>query len=138
MTDQTNPALAALRQHGQAGGALFRVPEQYRVRAGRFATSERDGNNGLFLLGGGRGQLRVIASDGVGWEHVSVSRSHQIPSWLEMAAVKQLFWGPDAVVVEYHVAAKDHVNVAANCLHLWRPIGLEMPCPPSILVGPLR
>lgn len=85
------------------------------------------------------GKLRgtVIWSYGGGWEHVSVSpyKHNYTPSWEEMCRIKDMFWHDDEVVVQYHPAKSEYVNNMPNCLHLWRPIGVEMPVPPAIMVG---
>ena len=31
--------------------------------------------------------------------------------------------------------AKDYINLHPNCLHLWKPIKVDLPKPPSILIG---
>lgn len=41
----------------------FRCPDEYRVRLPNFPIG--DDRNGFFIVGG----LRIIASDGMGWEH---------------------------------------------------------------------
>lgn len=112
----------------------FRCPDRFRVTVkGRPPGDDR---NGLFVVPLPHGQrLRVIASDGLGWEHVSVSRSDRCPTWEEMCAVKALFWGPEDCVVQYHPPESDYVNQHPFCLHLWRPAGIELPRPHSILVG---
>jgi hypothetical protein len=54
----------------------FKVPESARVRTGRMASTEKDGNNVAFICTLRNNQkVNVIASDGAGWEHVSVSRT---------------------------------------------------------------
>lgn len=35
------------------------------------------------------------------------------------------------------IPGPQHVNYHAHCLHLWRQVGVEIPLPPSITVGPL-
>lgn len=75
----------------------------------------------------------VIASQGGGWDHVSVSRKKRPPNWPEMEHVKRLFFG-DEVVVQFHVPSRDHVNNHPNCLHLWRPQEVEIPRPPAWMV----
>lgn len=119
----------------------FKVPEKYRVRnLSMLASSEKDGNNGCFQVpaeGGGR-SFTVIASDGMGWEHVSVSISNnRTPRWEEMCFIKDMFWDEEDCVVQYHPPKADYVNNHAFVLHLWRPTGAQMqvPRPPSILVG---
>lgn len=114
----------------------FRVPEKFRVTSGhQLATSAADGNNGLFRVRLRHAQtVRVIASDGEGWEHVSVSRDDRPPTWDEMCQVKALFWGEEDCVVQYHPPRSEYVNVHPNCLHLWRPADRELPLPPRIMV----
>lgn len=51
-----------------------------------------------------------------------------------MAFVKAMFWGPEACVIEYHPPASRYIDVHKHCLHLWRPIGVEIPMPPLELV----
>lgn len=79
--------------------------------------------------------LVILWSDGQGWEHVSVSRHGRTPSWEDMCWVKEKFWGPEALVVQYHPPEADYVNYHQFCLHLWRLQGEPMPAPPGILVG---
>jgi hypothetical protein len=115
----------------------FRVPEKYRVTKGDFATSAADGNNGLFFMRPvlQEAPLRVIASDGEGWEHVSVSLPNRCPTWKEMCLVKSLFWDDDDCVMQLHPPRSDWVNNHPYCLHMWRPIGVEIPRPPALMVG---
>lgn len=117
----------------------MKVPEQYRIRTGRMASDERFGNNGAFMvpLKTNRQTVAVIASEGEGWCHVSVSRTDRTPTWDEMCEVKDLFFGPDEWVVQFHPAASDYVNVHQHCLHLWQPIGVEVLKPPVWMVGPV-
>jgi hypothetical protein len=96
------------------------------------------GNNGAFLIPFESFALRVIASDGTGWEHVSVSLPNRTPNWREMCFIKALFWDEEDVVVQYHPATSQYVNRHENRLHLWWPVGVEMPTPPKELVGSLN
>lgn len=116
----------------------FRAPNKYRVRTGKLASTEEYGNNGAFVIPLPHGQtLHVLAGEGLGWEHVSVSREDRCPTWSEMCIVKNLFWEADDCVVQYHPPKSDYVNCHPYCLHLWRPIGFEIPMPPSWMVGPI-
>ena len=104
-------------------------------------------NNGAFAIGSpipGR-WLYCIASDGGGWEHVSVTawrgrigRATKgcTPNWPEMCHAKDTFWGDEDRVVQFHPPRSEHVNAHEHCLHLWRPTDLEIPHPPFIFVGP--
>lgn len=115
---------------------MFKVPEQFRVRTGRLGTDPSLGNNGLFTCKLRSGAtVRVIASEGLGWEHVSASLPTRCPTWSEMCEVKAMFWGPEDCVVQYHPPESEYVNCHPYCLHLWRPIGTSLLRPPAILVG---
>lgn len=98
----------------------------------QFASDDSCGWNGLFQFD----HLRVISSDGLGWDHVSVSCQDRCPTWDEMCRIKDLFFGPDQVAVQYHPREADYVNYHPFCLHIWRCQGREIPCPPSLMVGP--
>jgi len=113
------------------------------VESRRVAGDHGSGPYGMFRLTHpetGR-SLHVVASDGRDWdecglagppwEHVSVSPAYGCPLWAEMCWVKDLFFGPDEWVVQYHPAAKDYVNIHPRVLHLWRPVGVDFPIPPN-------
>lgn len=72
----------------------------------------------------------VIASNGGGWDHVSISSKTRTPTWEVMAKVKEIFFTPDEVVMQLHPAEKDYVNISEHCLHLWRPQREKIPLPP--------
>lgn len=98
-----------------------------------------DGFNGVFLIPASRLLFRVIAGDGGGWQHVSVSIDDvpRCPNWQEMCMIKDLFWEPEDVVVQFHPKKSEYVNLHPHVLHLWRCIdGREFPTPPPIMVGP--
>ena len=123
---------------------MFHVPDEGRIRSGGLASRDADGNNGAFVLRAPCGVwLWIIASDGLGWEHVSVHSSYdrrgrkaRTPTWEEMCLVKGCFWDLEDVVVQYHPRASAYVNTHPHTLHLWRPIGQELASPPALLVGP--
>ena len=111
-----------------------------------YASTERHGNNGAFLMPVLKVMCNVIASDGEGWEHVSVSLDPQTmgkklaartPTWGEMDAVKRIFWDDTDCVAQLHVPRKDWVNCHPYTLHLWRQIGAEWEQPNSLMVGPI-
>ncbi len=114
--------------------------EKFRIKTGPFGSDETYGNNGVFIaLGPRAAKLQIIASDELGWEHVSVTMANpnkrRCPYWDEMCFVKDLFWGDDEVVLQYHPKKADYVNNHPFVLHLWRPIQNELPCPPPDLIG---
>lgn len=92
--------------------------------------------NGAARVPGPHGRdLTIVFSDGLGWEHVSVSTSSRCPNWPEMVFVKNLFWSPDDVAIQFHPPESEYINNHPYCLHLWRPQGITIPRPPSALVG---
>lgn len=78
--------------------------------------------------------LRVIASIGGGWDHVSVSLPDRTPTWEELEFVKRLLFKPDEVAVQFHVPADDHVNFHPYTLHLWRSHRQRIRLPPKVFV----
>ena len=89
---------------------------------------------------GVRKGLKCVVSTGEspysqGWDHVSVSLGFRTPTWDEMCIVKNLFFEPHDVCVQYHPAESDYVTNHKFCLHIWRNIHMEFPTPPKELVG---
>lgn len=121
----------------------FHVPNEYRQRripqAPQLESDDRYGNNGCFVIPSKLPKrplsLTIIASDGEGWEHVSVSTAARCPTWEEMCLVKAMFWDEDDVVIQYHPRKGDYVNNHPFCLHMWRPTEATIPTPPPICVG---
>jgi hypothetical protein len=123
----------------------FQIPELYRdYDVPTMYQSSMGDRYGMFkipLEKSAGAYLKILAADGeeTGWEHVSVTRwfgrNVSTPQWEDMALVKDLFWTPDACVVQFHPPHSDYVNNHDHCLHLWRKVGFKFPLPPSILVG---
>lgn len=133
----------------------LRVPEQYRftqefsthphfngwANKTKAITDKTYGENGIFILpmeGKTKGfAYQVIASNGMGWEHVSVSVLFQqrCPTWEEMCYIKSIFWPDEAAVMQLHPPKEDWVNNHPYCLHLWRSLWASIPLPPAEMVG---
>jgi hypothetical protein len=89
--------------------------------------------------------MLVIASTGMGWDHVSVSlwdcrgknpkAVERCPTWDDMCYLKNLFFNKDETVIQYHPPEASYVNNHKYCLHLWRSQEIEIPVPERILVG---
>lgn len=94
-----------------------------------------DEYNGAFKINYQGSYYFVIASNGEGWEHVSVSHPQRIPSWEVMCKIKDLFFHEEEIVMQLHPKKSEYVNNHPNCLHLWRPIEESIPTPPKFLVG---
>lgn len=110
-----------------------------RVRIGAMASDSTYGLAGCFNVIAPNGRrLHIMssgASDGTGWEHVSVSLPNRPPNWQEMSFVCDLFWGPEECVIQYRPPESRYVNNHPNCLHWWKWVGGEFPMPPIELVG---
>ena len=127
----------------------FHVPNNARVKVGRMASSEANGNNGMFLFrfpkAGANILALCLASDGLGWEHVSVSLKKyknkrfvdigRCPTWDEMSAIKSIFWDSEDAVIQFHPPAALHINNHPYCLHLWRLVDGSFPLPTPEMVG---
>jgi hypothetical protein len=109
------------------------ILEVGRIRSGPYGSKR--GNCGAFEVKHNGVPILIIASDGMGWEHVSVSIETRAPTWDEMCWVKDLFWDEDECVLQYHPPREVYVNLHPNCLHLWRPLRYVIPVPPMKLVG---
>lgn len=85
--------------------------------------------------------LRIISSGDAsdpsarGWEHVSVSCPGAVPSWSAMSFVKNLFWGEEETVVQFHPKKSAYINIHAFCLHLWKLANHDCLLPPKELIG---
>lgn len=129
--------------------------EKFRVINGMLGSDKSYGANGQFYIPHYSVQyyrFLVQISDGMGWEHASVSliKSQTItkkakqspvqlinrcPTWSEMAWLKDQLWEEEDAVCQYHPPRSEYVNNAQYCLHLWRPLEIALLLPPSILVG---
>lgn len=112
---------------------MFKVPEKFRVKSGAMGSDESYGNNGAFIID----DKYVIASDGEGWEHVSVSLENRTPNWDEMVFIKDMFWDKRALVIQLHPPKSEYINNHPFCLHMWRKAGTNNFCeiPSKLLVG---
>ena len=115
--------------------------ERGRELTGRMASYRGDDYGFFFFrMNGAADVLRVMVSAGsdeIPWEHVSVSLKERCPTWPEMSWIKGLFWRETETVVQYHPPKADYVTFHPFCLHMWRPIGVDIPRPPTIAVGPM-
>ena len=116
---------------------MFKLPTKFKVTGSGLPPLDCD-TAGVYemtvVANGAKQRLRVIASNGLGWEHVSVSRQDRCPTWAEMCAVKAFFWDKEDTVVQFHPPESEYVNVHPNCLHLWRPANFQIQTPPNYLV----
>jgi len=116
---------------------MFKVPNEYRIRTiPDLASTELDGNNGAFRFEYQGYEVFCIASDGAGWDHVSVSINRKrTPSWEIMAHVKSRFWDDEDCVIQFHPPKSQHVNYHPYCLHLWRNQNQEVELPDRRMIA---
>jgi hypothetical protein len=120
----------------------MKFPEKYRLQGtlnqnGTFKIPYIRNLNGFE----DKSDLFVVASNGLGWEHCSVSiisanskiKRPRLPRWDEMCFIKELFWEDDEVVMQLHPKKSDYVN-NFEVLHLWKPLNEKIPTPLKILV----
>lgn len=110
----------------------FSENQRYRTKHPAMGWGDHEG--GYFFLGD-RGGLRVVASNGGGWDHVSVSLQNRCPTWEEMELVKRLFFEDDECVMQLHPPIADYIDRCKTCLHLWSPQKEKIPMPPKWMVG---
>jgi hypothetical protein len=97
----------------------------------RIPNTEGDHGCGAFWWG----ELKILASTGGDWDHVSVSCKDRVPTWDEMQQVHRAFFKDDEVAMQLHLPPSDHINVHPFVLHLWRPRrGQKIPLPPKEFV----
>ena len=121
---------------------MFKVPElaRWKNAPDGWQSTEEDGNNGAFRLQSPESGwlLCIIASDQLGWEHVSVHAAKpgkmRTPTWKEMCYIKERFWSDEDVVMQLHPRKSQYVNNHPCTLHLWRPVSQEIPTPPTEFV----
>lgn len=97
-------------------------------------TGDLGGPDRFLLIIPSRG-LRILASAGYGWDHVSVSCKGRCPTWDEMEWVKRQVWEAGDTAMQLHVPPSEHRNCHPYCLHMWRPHGVEIPRPPADMVA---
>lgn len=97
-----------------------------------------DSGNGLFKVFVEGKSFFCVASNGGGWDHVSVSpcntRRKHCPTWEEMCVIKNMFFDEEETVIQYHPPKSEYVNDYPYCLHLWRPQHIDVPRPPLLFV----
>ena|SRR5579864_4980207 len=115
--------------------------ERYRIKDCGPWSSKTGDHFGAFIIPKGPSlRFRVITTDGdyasaglgkeYAWEHVSVSLEDRCPTWEEMDFIKDLFWDSKECVMQLHVPKTGHKNIHKFCLHMWRPLLVEIPRPP--------
>lgn len=109
---------------------------RWRIRKGKFASTEVDGWNGHFLVPLEGELWLVIISDGLGFKHLSVTNAQKkiLPGWNILTRLKDLFYGDDEWAVVYFPAKEEYIDDHPYCHHLWCPLNDLLPKPSIVLV----
>ena len=92
-----------------------------------------DGDGCAYQIGG----MRVLASWGGGWDHVSVSAgwgprgATRVPTFAELESVRRMYFEDSETVIQIHPPLDRYVNCHPHVMHLWRPQGVTIPLPPQ-------
>lgn len=105
---------------------MFKLPDEYCVQRGI--------DGGFYTIKLCGQSLNIVASNGFGWEHVSVTHKKRCPFWHEMHRIKNIFWDDEDTVIQYHPPKSVYINCHPHCLHMWRKINTTIDTPPWILV----
>lgn len=110
--------------------------EKFRVQLPGYMPQNEGDIEGAFIIPYGNKNLKVMVGCGEGWDHVSVSLRHRVPTWEEINWIKNLFFEDDETVIQIHPPKSQYVNCCKTCLHLWRPWGQEIKLPPRWMLAP--
>lgn len=80
------------------------------------------------------GDMMIVLSCGMDWDHVSVSLPYRVPHYEEMKVIKRLCFRDDEAAMEYHAPVSKHISRHPYCLHIWRPHSTPIPTPPEFMV----
>jgi len=137
MKNLCDPAISKFRDHG--ADRLYGTLDHERALGGAFLVPF---SSGVSHRVAPRQFIRVIASAGRvqtdpawRWDHVSVSLSNRTPTWEEMDYIKRLFFHPEEICFQLHVASAEHISNHDYCLHIWRHVDQQIPLPPPEMVG---
>lgn len=113
--------------------------DNFRGRpAGQFVLKSPYGSY-LFVIACDADPMEWLQDIGPGqtFDHVSVSVNtsglphKRTPTWEEMNWVKDIFFEPEELVIQYHPPKSQYVNNHEHVLHLWKIVGFEIPLPPK-------
>lgn len=54
------------------------------------------------------------------FEHVLLNPKNRLPTYEEMANLKDIFWNQNEVTIQVHPSKSDYINIENYTLHLWR------------------
>lgn len=102
------------RIHAELEAVIKRLPESWRLLERTLDGITCRHKSGLKVLLSGSKE-----DDGRLWMHLSASRERLVPNWEQLATVKELFLGAEAMAVQVFPRRVNHINIHRFCLHLW-------------------
>jgi hypothetical protein len=60
-----------------------------------------------------------VSPEGKRWIHVSVSLQHRIPTFSELATVKEWIIGRERRAIHVWPRESEKINIHPNCIHIW-------------------
>ena len=57
--------------------------------------------------------------EGWWWDHLSISHKDRLPTWDELVAAKEAFFGTEREAIQFIPRRNEYVNLHKNCLHIW-------------------
>jgi hypothetical protein len=110
--------------------------EKNRCQLPSYPKTSKGDKCGYFRFRKNGNIYHIIISDGLDWDHVSISLDKKrCPKWEEMCWVKDLFFDDDEMVIQIHPKKIEHINNSEYCLHLWRYQKEDFPFPNKVMVG---
>jgi hypothetical protein len=108
------------------------VPAGWRLKRDGLDGAAYEHRSDLFVIFSGNRE-----ADGRRWLHLSASHRRRVPTWDELAAVKEAFLGPDRYAAIVFPPRDKWVDLHPYCLHLWSPLdgGWVMPEFSSVRAG---
>ena len=105
-------------------------PYEEIIKSGRLFNVDRTGilNSGFIKLTDAGTCTLMWCDNEAGWEHVSISpkKKYKMPTWNDMCQLKDIFFNSDEEVLQLHPKRSEYVNIMENCLHLWKPGGIDI------------
>lgn len=111
---------------------------KYRVNLPDYEQVADDSIQGAFVIPYANAELRIVSSNGAGWDHVSVSVAGRCPTWDEMHWIRKLFFEPNETVIQIDPPEHDYVSFHRHTLHMWRNQRQVIDLPPKWMIAPIK
>lgn len=86
-------------------------------------TNTETGGTGILMYGNLRNCTVIWGrAEGGKYDHVSICPTGRLPTWSEMCKVKDMFFYDEEECYQMFPKKSEYVNLAKNCLHIWRNV----------------